>query len=119
MDNDISIKPFKPFKTPFLSNFTLTSELFPFTNTEIIDMDKELSNYEHLFLDPEVEKNLISKNELLASFGISKAEQSNLSLKEAQDVYDAILKDPNYNFISEKLKTQKKLTWKDYEKLEF
>ena len=119
MDNDISIKPFKPFKTPFLSDFTLNSELFPFTNTEIISMDKELSNYEHLFLDPEVEKNLISKNELLASFGISKAEQSNLSLKEAQDVYDAILKDPNYNFIGEKLKTQKKLTKKDYEKLEF
>lgn len=109
----------KPFVTPFLDEFTLSPNTLPFADNEIIKLDKELSDYEHVFLDPDVEKNLISKNELMASFGISKAEQSALTLKEAQDVYNIILNDPTYDFIGQKLKGNKKLTKKDYDKLEF
>jgi Fic family protein len=108
-----------PFITPFLADFVFAPDLLPFTDTEIFDLDRELLQYEQLFLDPEVEKNLISKNELLASFGISKAEQSKLTLKEAKDVYQEILDDPDYDFIGKKIKTSKKLTHKDHDKLEF
>jgi Fic family protein len=109
----------KPFTKPFLNQLILTPSLLPFTDEEILKLDSDLSQYEQLFLDPDIEKNLISKNELLASFSISKAENSSLTLREAQDVYAFILKNEEYSFIAEKLKTKKKLTKKDYEKLEF
>jgi Fic family protein len=109
----------KPFPRGILSEFILASGLLPFKDEEVIKLDEELSEYEKLFMDPGVEKNLISKNELLASFAISKAENSTLTLKEAQNVYNFILEDRDYNFISEKIKRKEKLTLKDYEKLEF
>lgn len=84
-----------------------------------MSLDKDLSVYEQVFLNPDIEKNLISKNELLASFAISKAEDSQLTLAEAQDVYNLILSDPTYDFIREKLKNREKLAQKDYDKLEF
>lgn len=108
-----------PFKTSFLSSFVITSDILPFTDKEIIQYDHQLSRFEQVFLNPDIEKNLISKNELLTSFAISKAELSTLTLKEAQNVYNLILSNPDYDFISEKLKDSKKLTQKDYDKLEF
>ncbi len=115
--NEITI--LKPFTKPFLNQLILTPSLLPFTDEEILKLDSDLSQYEQLFLDPDIEKNLISKNELLASFAISKAENSSLTLQEAQDIYAFILKNEEYSFIAEKLKAKKKLTKKDYEKLEF
>lgn len=109
----------KPFAKPFLNQLILTPILLPFTDEEILKLDHDLSQYEQLFLDPDIEKNLISKNELLASFAISKAENSSLTLQEAQNVYAFIIKNEEYSFIAEKLKAKKKLTKKDYEKLEF
>lgn len=109
----------RPFKHGFLSQFTLAPQVLPFTDQEIIEFDKKLVEYEQTYLNPDVEKNLISKNELLASFAISKAENSTLLLAEAQDVYDSILNDPNYDFITDKLKNKNKLTQKDHDKLEF
>jgi len=109
----------KPFSQPFISDFVWTPQTLPFTSEEIISFDKELSVYEQVFLNPDIEKNLISKNELLASFAISKAEDSQLTLQEAQGVYSLVLSDPNYDFIRERLKAKEKLTNKDYDKLEF
>jgi len=109
----------KLFTRPFLNQFILTPSLLPFTDTELSELDNNLNQYEQLFLDPDIEKNLFDKNELLASFAISKAENSTLTLREAQDVYNFLLKSQEYSFISEKLKAKKKLTRKDYEKLEF
>ncbi|MBI5356644.1 Fic family protein [Candidatus Collierbacteria bacterium] len=109
----------KPFFHPFLSAFALAPETVPFSDKEIAEFDRELSEYEQIFLNPDVEKSLISKNELLASFAISKAENSQLTLTEARDVYDLMISDPDYDFINEKLKTRKKLTQKDHDKLEF
>ncbi len=109
----------KPFSGQFLSQFVWAPQTLPFTNEEILSLDKELSEYEQVFLNPDVEKNLISKNELLASFAISKAEASDLTLQEAQDVYNLILSDPDYDFVGKKLKAKKKLTQKDHNQLEF
>lgn len=115
----VNVTILKPFSGAFISDFVWTPQTLPFTNKEIISIDRELSVYEQVFLDPDVEKNLISKNELLASFAISKAEDSKLTLAQAQDVYNLILSEPNYDFIAEKLKAKEKLTHKDYDKLEF
>ncbi len=109
----------KLFNKPFLDQLILTPSLLPFTDKEILQLDSDLNQYEQLFLDPDIEKNLISKNELLASFAISKAENSSLTLQEAQDLYAFILSNKDYSFISEKIKAKKKITRKDYEKLEF
>ena len=109
----------KPFSGSFLSQFVWTPQTLPFTNEEILSLDKDLSEYEQVFLNPDVEKNLISKNELLASFAISKAEASELTLQEAQDVYSLIVSDPDYNFVGKKLKAKKKLTQKEHDQLEF
>lgn len=109
----------KPFSGQFLSQFVWAPQTLPFTNEEIESLDGELSLYEQVFLNPDIEKNLISKNELLASFAISKAEDSQLTLKEAQDVYNLIVSDPNYDFVAKLLKAKKKLTQKDHDQLEF
>lgn len=109
----------KPFSGRFLSQFVWTPQTMPFKDNEILSLDRELSVFEQVFLNPDIERNLISKNELLASFAISKAEDSQLTLQEAQDVYNLILSDPKYDFISQKLKAKDKLTQKDYDKLEF
>lgn len=108
-----------PFITPFLDKFILAPDILPFTDNEIFGLDKELFRYERLFLNPDIEKYLISKNELLTSFAVSKAEDSTLTLKEAEEIYELIIKNPDYKFIGDKLGANKKLTRKDYEKVEF
>jgi Fic family protein len=109
----------KPFKQTFLSQFVLASSLLPFTDEEIVKLDSDLNKYEVLFLNPDIEKNLISKNELLTSFAISKAENSTLTYQEAQDVYKFVVNNEDYSFINEKLNRGEKLVEKDYDKLEF
>lgn len=109
----------RPFKHPFLSQFVFAPKALPFTDKEIIRLDEELSKYEQLFLNPDIEKTLITKNELLASFAISKAEDSQLTLKEAKDVYNFVINNKDFYFVRKKLKRDQSLTQKDYEKLEF
>jgi len=109
----------KPFSGTFLSQFVWAPQTVPYTNGEILSFDRELFLYEQVSLNPDIEKNLISKNELLASFAISKAENSQLTLKEAQDVYSLIVSDPDYDFVARLLKAKKKLTQKDHDELEF
>jgi len=109
----------KPFSGKFISDFVWTPQTLPFKDKEIVSLDQELAVFEQVFLNPDIEKNLISKNELLASFAISKAEDSRLTLAEAQDVYKLIITEPDFEFIKNKLKTKKRLARKDYDKLEF
>ena len=109
----------KPFSGRFLSDFVLTPGILPFTSEEIFGIDKELAEYEQVFMNPDVEKHLISKNELLASFAISKAEHSSLTFEEAQEVYALVLAKEDFDFIKKKFASKKKLNAKDYEKLEF
>ncbi len=66
----------RPFSGNFISDFVWTPQILSLTSAEIVNLDKELSVYEQIFLNPDVEKNLISKNELLAPFAISKPKNS-------------------------------------------
>lgn len=109
----------QPFRAPFLKEFILTPSLLSLGNKEIVELDQELTRYEQLFLNPDVEKHLITRNELLASFAISKAEISTLTLDEAQDVYDLAVKNEDYRFVAQKLKKGQKPAQKDHDKLEF
>lgn len=109
----------KLFIGPFLDALILAPSLLPFSDAEMLKLDSDLNRYEQLFLNPDIEKNLISKNELLASFAISKAENSTLTLQEAQEVYALLLNNEEYSFINKKLKAEQRLSQKDYEKLEF
>lgn len=109
----------QPFSKGFLSQFVWVPQTLPFTNEEVMSFDRELSEYEQVFLNPDIERSLISKNELLASFAISKAEDSRLTLQEAQDVYNLLLSEPDYDFVGKKLRTKVKLNQKDYDALEF
>lgn len=108
-----------PFSGSFLSSFILTPKLLFFTNDEIISLDKKLNRFEQIILNPEIEKGLITKNEILTSFAISKAENSSLTFAEAQDIYNLMKNDHTYDFLNQKIKNQKKLTQKDHDKLEF
>lgn len=111
--------PIKPFNNGFISQLLISQDLLPFTDLELKNYDTKLSTFEQVFLNPEIEKSLITKNELMASYGISKAELSSLTMQEAKDVYDIVLESPETNFIKHKLKLGKKLTQKDHDKLEF
>ncbi len=115
--NDIPL--IKPFKTEFLNQLFFTEKLLNFDDHDFTLIDRQLQQHEQLFLDPQIERNLLSRNELLASFAISKAEDSSLTLQEAQQVYDLLITDQHYDFIGRKLVKRAKLTRKDYEKLEF
>lgn len=97
---------------PFLSAFILTSELLPFKDEELIGLDEDLSEMEQVFLNPDIERLLISKNELLTSFAISKAEQSMLTIEEAEGVYDGVVENKNGGGFGKKSR-------KDFDKLEF
>ena len=109
----------KLFHNLFLNKFVLDYESLSFQDKDLKHFDNELKKCDQLFFDPQVEKNLISKNEFLSSFAISKAENSTLTLSEAQNVFDLVLVNSDYTFIKEKIKNDHKLTIKDYEKLEF
>lgn len=108
-----------PFKTDFLADFVIVYDSLYLTDAEILKLQKELNTFEQAHLNPETEQVLITKNEILASFAISKAENSQLTLAEANNVYEMLLVNPDFDFIGQKLKASQELTQKDYDKLEF
>lgn len=103
----------------FLDEFKYEVNTLPFKDDEITRWDREILKYEEAQLNPDVEKNLMSQNEFWASFGISKAEDSTLTVTEAKDVYQVLERDKSFDFIAQKLKSKTALAKKDYEKLEF
>ncbi len=44
-----------PFKTSFLSSFVITPDTLPFNDQEIVQYDHELSRFEQVFLNPDIE----------------------------------------------------------------
>lgn len=103
----------------FFDELKYEKNTLPFKDEEIIQWDRKILKYEAALLNPDVEKNLISQNEFWASFGISKAEDSTLTVTEAKDVYQILEHDKSFDFIAQKMKSKTVLTKKDYEKLEF
>lgn len=108
-----------PFKTNFLSGFTYESTIMPLQDGVLKELDQAISSFEKSILDSNLEKNLISKNELFASFAISKAENSALTLTEARELWKQLNSNPNYEFITSKLSKGVELNQSDHDKLEF
>ena len=108
-----------PFAHPFLSQFSFTPKALFFTDKELFDLDQKLEKQEQLSLSLDLEKILITKNEFLASFAISKAEQSQLTLEEAKNVYELVVNQESPHFLTKKIKAGLILTQKDHDKLEF
>lgn len=108
-----------PFKTKFLSDFSYENSIMPLQDDTLKELDHAISSFEKSILDPNLEKNLISKNELFASFAISKAENSILTLTEAREIWRYLDSNPSYDFITSKLSKGEKLNQRDHDKLEF
>lgn len=109
----------KLFDQPFLKTFSLASDLLPLDESFLKSTDSDLAVYENSSIDWRLEESLRSRNNLLASYAVSKAEQSALTLAEAQEVYELIIKQPQYDFLREKLTAGRKLTTKDHDRLEY
>jgi len=75
-----------PLKSPFLGQFTLTDTGLHIPDEAIVSLDGEVSRFEHR-IDTDVRTALISRNELLTSFAIAKAEKTNrLSIEEMRQI---------------------------------
>jgi hypothetical protein len=84
-----------PFKTPFLKEFSFAPSSILMDDQTLLELDKSLAIYEQLTANPDLEKALIDQNELFASFAISKAENSSLTLKEAGNLQALLNYDQN------------------------
>lgn len=116
MQNDAIIYP---FKLNFLKDFSFAADSIKMDLGTLKKLDETLTSSSQLSTNPDLEKVLISRNELFASFAISKAENSSLTLKEAEDLQTLLINDNDYDFIAKKLKIKTELTQKDHDKLEF
>lgn len=106
-----------PFSQPFLSSFFVVLDKLPFSENDLKEADKKLSNYEKTEIDWRLEKSLRERNDMLVSFVVSKAENSNLTLAEATEVYNSI--DDAPLFLLKKIKASDKLNQKDHDHLEY
>ncbi|MEI7620764.1 MAG: hypothetical protein WCJ57_04325, partial [Candidatus Falkowbacteria bacterium] len=77
----------KLFKQPFLSTFFINLDLLPLDESFLKKADEVLSAYEKREIDWQLEKSLRQRNDFLVSFAVSKAENSALTLAEAEEVY--------------------------------
>lgn len=107
------------FQQPFLRTFFWSSDLLLVDELFLKTVDSDLAAYESSSIDWQLEESLRSRNNLLASYAVSKAEQSALTLAEAQDVYQLISQQPDYNFLQSKISSGRKLKQKDYDQLEY
>lgn len=79
-----------PLKTPFLGQFVLTDANILIPDEMLISLDREVSHFEAA-VPGDVRSQLISRNELLTSFAISKAEKTNrLTIEEMRQIRAAM-----------------------------
>jgi Fic family protein len=119
--NNLS-KPLHPFKSPFLSKFFLIFDKISFNEDDLIRMDNLLNSYSKQEIDWQLEDDLQDSNQMLVSFAVSKAENSNISMKEAENIYYAIKEGTlgnDFLFLKEKLQKKKRLSQSDHDKLEY
>lgn len=107
------------FSQPFLSAFFVDFEALPVKEDFLKKADDVLVKYETREIDWQLEKSLRRHNDLLVSFAVSKAENSALTLAEADEVYKLIEEQKDYAFLHRKLKKGEKLTQKDHDRLEY
>ena len=117
-----TLKLAKLFKQPFLSTFFVDFDNLPLSENFLRGSDDVLSVYEKKGIDWQLEKSLRQRNDFLVSFAVSKAENSALTLAEAEDVYKLITvgaSKKDYAFLRRKLDKGEKLTQKDHDRLEY
>lgn len=110
------------FNSPFLSTFFITSDRLPLSEDFLKKADEALNSYEKSEIDWQLSKSLRLRNDLLVSFAVSKAENSALTLAEAEEVYRLVTGNPvgkDYSFIKRKLKKGEKLNNRDHDRLEY
>jgi Fic family protein len=121
MKNDVKTIE-RLFKQPFLSTFFINLDLLPLDEAFLRKADEVLSAYEKRAIDWQLEKSLRQRNDFLISFAVSKAENSALTLAEAEEVYNLITNETqkkDYAFLRRKLDKGEKLTQKDHDRLEY
>lgn len=119
---NISQEPRSLFKQKFLSTFFITLERLPLSEEFLRQADNSLAGYEKREIDWQLEKSLRLRNDLLTSFAMSKAENSALTLAEAEELHNLVesgLAGKDYEFLQRKIKAGDKLTAKDHDKLEY
>ncbi|MEI7620842.1 MAG: Fic family protein, partial [Candidatus Falkowbacteria bacterium] len=97
-------------------------DLLPLDESFLRKADEVLSAYEKKEIDWQLEKSLRQRNDFLVSFAVSKAENSALTLAEAEEVYNLITNETSgkdYAFLRRKLDKGEKLTQKDHDRLEY
>jgi Fic family protein len=113
---------YNPFKQPFLQTFSVIPEKLPLSEKFLKDADTALADYEKTEISWRLEKALRQRNSLLASFAVSKAENSNLTLAEASEIYNSMEKgivEELPDFLQKKLAVKAELTEKDHDRLEY
>jgi len=75
-----------PLKSLFLGQFMLNDTVLHIPDKAIVSLDEEVSRFDHK-IDTDVRTALISRNELLTSFAIAKAEKTNkLTIEEMRQI---------------------------------
>jgi len=121
-NNDKNIDKTVLFSSPFLASFSYYNIDIPFNEHDLRQAESWLAGYQHRNIDWELAKALKFRSNLLASFAISKAEGSALTLKEAESVYNLSLSGRSkaeYEQIKAKIDSGKKVFRRDYERLEY
>jgi Fic family protein len=110
------------FKKPFLNSFFINIKRLGLNEEQLFTTDSVLASYEKTEIDFHLEKDLRFHNDFLASFAISKAENSALTVVEAEELYREINnKDDNkvLKLLKSKIAEKKALTKKDHDRLEY
>jgi len=110
------------FSQPFLSTFFINIKRLPWQEEELRSIDQALSAYEQIEIDYQLDQLLKLHNDFLFSFAVSKAENSQLTLLAADEIYRLITgrKDiAPFKALSEKLDKGARLNQKDHDRLEY
>jgi Fic family protein len=110
------------FKSSFLSTFFIDFAKLNFNEEDFKRIDNVLENYSRQEIDWQLEDDLQDNNQLLFSYAVSKAENSKLTLKEAEDIFEAIKSGSlgdDFLFLEKKLKNKEKINQSDHDKLEY
>lgn len=116
------LTPEYPFKTSFLSSFFVYRDKIKPDENLLRGLDKLAATYEKKEIDQESLLILKRRNLLLFSFAVSKAENSALTLAEAEEAYQAVINGSfgdSLSALKKKLTAGGLLTKKDHDLLEY
>lgn len=121
----ISKEIFNPeylFKQPFLSKFFVYRDKLGLKDDNLKELDKLAASYEKREIDQKSLQSLKRHNDILFSYAVSKAESSQLTMAEAEDVYRLVISgqsQDDLSFLKNKLAKGEKLTKSGHDRLEY